>query len=202
MFGRPACAAAIISTCLSFAQTTLADPLHKIGGAGTYQHEDSGWLFPREVGAFSRVTPPYTIDGNNDAGARYELVVEGVRSAVAVDIYAADSAAAAAKLDGAKAAAQRGADPAAPLRVGSEAPFSVAPQHELTGIKVTFVADGPDAGSQTILYFVATQRWAVNIVAVVSTEAAQAVEAIDRFVRDQPWHTLGSDAPDLHGAAW
>ncbi len=200
MFGRIS-AAATICAYLWFTNSTLADPLHKVGSLGAYQHEDSGWLFPKETGAFVRVAPPYTIDGNNDAGARYELVVDGVRSAVAVDVYAADSGAVAAKLDGAKAAVQRGVDPAAPLRVASEEPFRIASDLELAGTKVTFLADGPGSHSQTVLYFMATQRWVVNIVAFVPTEAAQGVAAIDRFVREQPWHTLGSNSPDLHGAA-
>lgn len=192
--------AAAIATCLSLAQSATADPLHKVGSADAYQHEDSGWLFPRELGGFSRVVLPYTIDGNNDVGARYERVAEGVRSTVAVDIYAADSAAAAAKREGAKAAVQRGADPAAIVRVVSEEPFSIAAQRGLDGIKVTFAVDGPDGRSQALLYFVGTERWTVSIAAFLSAETAPAVEAIDRFVRDQPWHTLGSDPPDLHGA--
>lgn len=177
--------AALISWMLSPA--SLADPLHKFGDEGAWRHEDSGWLFPTQIGAFTRVTAPYTIDGNNDVGVQYEQVVNEARTAAVVEVYASDSAAADAKLETAKATAARTAGAAA--RLESDQPFRLDPRNELHGVKVTYTSDAGSNRSQTSLYFIATDRWIVKVLAQEAGENAG--QALDAFVHDLPWDTLG-----------
>lgn len=150
-----------------------ADPLHPFGNEGAWRHEYSGWQFTKQVGDFSRVMPPYTIDGNNDAGVTYENA-SGLT--VVVEIYLADSAATDATLDGAKASAGKSA------QVESEQPFRVG---EHRGVKVTYV-DLP-----TTLYFFKEQRWTVKV------SGNGPGKVLDAFVRALPWDSLG-DSTALH----
>ena len=78
-------AVAALAWCWSV-QASLADPLHKVGDEGAWRHADSGWLFPKQIGGFARVTAPYTIDGNNDVGANYEHVVNGLRTTAVIEV--------------------------------------------------------------------------------------------------------------------
>lgn len=163
---------------------SLADPLHKFGSDGAWRHEDSGWLFPKEIGAFTRVTAPYTIDGNNDVGVQYEQVANEARTSAVVEVYASDSAAADAKLETAKATAARTAGAAA--RLESEQAIRLDARDGLAGVKVTYTSDAESHRSQTSLYFIETDRWIVKILAT-----AQDGEALDAFVHALPWDTLG-----------
>lgn len=180
------CYALLAVSCLS--APSLADPLHKVGNEGAWCHVDSGWLFPKEVDGFARVTQPYNIDGNNDAGAEYRqpsgLLAE-------VEVYAADSAAAGATLDGAKATAAGKAGEAA--HVGSEKPFEIEGLKGAKAVKVTYVADGK-AAAQTNLYFLSTDRWRVKVLASTQGGGKDADRVLDEFVRALPWKTLGTDA--------
>lgn len=158
-----------------------ADPVHPFGNEGAWRHEYSGWQFTKQVGDFSRVMAPYTIDGNNDAGVKYE---NAAGLTAVVEVYLADSAATDAQLDGAKASAARLAGESAPIQ--SERPFQVG-AHK--GVKVTY------AGAPTTLYFFKEQRWTVKVSGSGSDENAGAV--LDAFVRALPWDSLG-DPTALH----
>ena len=171
---------------------TLADPLHKFGTAGAWVHVDSGWMFPTAVGDFTREVQPYNIDGNNDAGVEYRqasgLVAE-------VEVYAADSAAPGARLDGAKTIAARKAGEAA--SVESEKPFQVDGVKDASGVKVTYAPKGKAAGAQTNLYYFTTDRWRVKVLASTPKGGKDADLELDAFVQALPWSTLGTH-PGLH----
>lgn len=183
-------APALVAVALAYwasVPVSLADPLHKFGDQGTWRHEDSGWLFPNQIGAFTRVTAPYTIDGNNDVGAQYVRVVNERRAAAVVEVYASDSAAPDAKLETAKATAARTAGTAA--RLEPDQPFRLDARKELHGVKVTYTSDAGSSGSQTRLYYIESERWIVKILAQDAGENAG--QSLDAFVHDLPWDTLG-----------
>lgn len=170
--------------------STHADPLHAFGNEGAWVHVDSGWQYPKDVDGFARVGQPYNMDGNNDAGAEYrqasgQLLAE-------VEIYAADSAATAASLDGAKAAAAGKAGEAA--RAASEKPFAIESLQDASGVKVRYVVKGRSAGAQTNLYFFTTDRWRIKVVASAADGGKDGDRALDAFVRALPWRTLGTDS--------
>jgi hypothetical protein len=165
---------------------STADSLHPIGNAGAWRHEYSGWQFAKQVGGFSRVMAPYTIDGNNDAGVRYE---NGSGVSAVVEVYLSDSAAIDAKLDGAKATAAQKAGESA--RIQSEQPFRIKEHKALRGTKITYAADDV----RTSLYFFEANRWTVKVLGTGSGDDASKV--LDAFVRALPWETLG-DPTALH----
>jgi hypothetical protein len=171
---------------------SVADPLHKFGQDGAWVHVDSGWMFPREVGGFSRVTQPYNIDGNNDAGVEYRQA-SGLPAAV--EIYAADSAATSATLDGAKSNAANKAGESAHAQ--SEKPFEVKALKDASGVKITYAADGKSAGTHTNLYFLTTDQWRVKVLATTQDRDEDSDKALDAFVQALPWNTLGTN-PGLH----
>jgi hypothetical protein len=160
-----------------------ADPIHPFGNEGAWRHEYSGWQFARQVGEFARVMAPYTIDGNNDVGVRYQHA-SGLTAVV--EIYLADSAASDAKLDGAKASAAQKAGEAAPLQ--SERPFKIKGHKGVRGTKITY-------GAATRLYFFEANRWTVKVLSSGSSEDAG--KAMDAFVRALPRDSL-DDPTALH----
>jgi hypothetical protein len=184
---------AVAVACWAAVPMSLADPLHKFGDQGAWRHEDSGWLFPAQIGAFTRVTAPYTIDGNSDVGARYVRVVNERRAAAVVEVYASDSAAPDAKVETAKATAARTAGAAA--RLESDQAFQLDARNELHGVKVTYTSDAGSNRSQTSLYFIENERWIVKVLAQDAGENAG--QALDAFVHDLPWDTLGEPG-NLH----
>lgn len=187
LHGTAALVALVIASSLT-AQSGVADPLHKFGHEGAWVHVDSGWQFPKDVGDFARVAQPYNIDGNNDAGVEYRQA-----SALAVlEIFAADSAATDATLDGAKATAGRKAGEGA--RVDSEQPFSVAALTDARGVKITFATDAKATGAHTNLYYFTTDRWRVKVLASTQVGGKEGDRMLDGFVRALPWNTLGTDS--------
>jgi hypothetical protein len=178
---------AVAFACWAAVPVSLADPLHKFGDEGAWRHEDSGWLFPTQIGAFTRVTAPYTIDGNNDVGVQYAQVVNQTRATAVVEVYASDSAAPDAKVATAKASAARTAGAAA--RLESDQAFRLDARNELHGVKVTYTSDAGSSRSQTSLYFITSERWIVKVLAQDAGENAG--QALDAFVYDLPWDTLG-----------
>ncbi|MET0533031.1 MAG: hypothetical protein ABW171_02300 [Steroidobacter sp.] len=183
---------AVLVACLLTSLSSLADPLHPFGNDGAWRHEYSGWQFIKQVVGFTRVMAPYTIDGNNDVGVRYEhAATGGAPLSAIVEVYLADSAAHDAKLDGAKASAASTAGESAHLR--SEKSFEVG--DGIRGVKVTYAADARSSGAQTSLYFFEIRRWRVKVLG--STAAADAGKEFDTFVKALPWDTLG-DPTALH----
>lgn len=182
---------AVLVTCLLATLPSTADPLHQFGNEGAWRHEYSGWQFTRQVGDFTRVMAPYTIDGNNDVGVRYEHATGKSQLLAVVEVYLADSAAPDARLDGAKASAAQTAGGSAHLQ--SEQPFAV--NDSVRGVKVTYATDAKSEGVQTNLYFFTAERWTVKVLG--STTSADASKELDAFVKALPWSTLG-DPTALH----
>lgn len=189
-------AAAAFAWCLCV-HSSLADPLHQVGDERVWQHADSGWLFPGHIGSFVRVVAPYTIDGNNDVGARYEQVANGLRATAIVEVYAEDSAAVGAKFADAKAALELEVKSATNARLQSEGTFTVDEQRELAGAKVTYALDKDGRASQESLYFFDAAGWVVTIRTAAETTDVSMSQALDRFVREQRWEHLGA-ATGLH----
>lgn len=185
----------VLATCLFASLASMADPLHQFGNDGAWRHEYSGWQFAKQVGDFSRVKAPYTIDGNNDVGVMYEHASDKSRVNAVVEIFLADSAAPDAKLDGAKASAARKAGDAA--QVQTERPFRIASHESVRGTKITYAVDGKASGPQTNLYFFETNRWTVKVFGSTDAAGADAGKMLDAFVNALPWDSLG-DPTALH----
>jgi hypothetical protein len=190
----PALLALLIAATLTGA-ASMADPLHKYGNEGDWCHVDSGWVFPKEVGDFARVLQPYNIDGNNDAGAEYRRESGELKGTIEVDVYAADSAATDANIDGAKATAARRAGEGAKLE--SEAPFQIDAAKDLKGVKVKYASGTAAPGAQTNLYFFTTDRWHVKVLAHATQAGNESDVALDAFVQSLPWNSLGTN-PGIH----
>jgi hypothetical protein len=188
---------ALLTASWLFSPTSGADPVHKFGNEGSWIHMDSGWRFPLQVSNFKRVLQPYTIDGNNDAGVEYRQTSAPNASAV-VEVYAADSAAPDAQLDGAKATAAQKVG--AGVRVESEKPFQIDAQSSMRGVKVTYTTEATEPTGLTNLYFFATDRWHVKVLASAPSSGAATDEAVEALVRALPWDTLGTD-PDVPGVS-
>ncbi len=163
-----------------------ADPLHQFGNEGAWRHEYSGWQFAKQVGEFSRVRAPYTIDGNNDVGVTYQHA-SGL--SVVVEVYLADSTAPDSKLAGAKASASQKAGESA--HVESERAFRIKSQKDLRGTQIIYAADA----AKTRLYFFEANRWTVKVLSSGSSD--DETKALDAFVRALPWDSLG-DPSALH----
>src|SRR5690606_22446486 len=132
------------------------------------------WQFPKAVDGFSREMQPYNIDGNSDAGAEYRTASAQLQAAV--EIYAADSAAPGATLDGARAGAIAKAGDTKPME--SEQPFQIEDLKDGTsvkGVKLTYFVNGTAKATHTStgkltgpvmnLYFFTTDRWRVKVLA-------------------------------------
>lgn len=167
---------------LAACTSASADPLHAIG-AGAFQHHDSGWIFPSQVGGFTRVGAPQDVDGSSDAVAHYARGVAAERIVVVVDLYPPDTAAAHAKLADAKAAIEQ----ELPGTQWQDVSFHVATQRELVGIKTARTA----GELQTALWFIDTGAWIVRIRAAAPRAADQTWQLLDDFVREQRWDSLG-----------
>jgi hypothetical protein len=188
----PALLALLIASTL-IGKVSMADPLHKYGNDGAWCHVESGWMFPKDVGDFARVLQPYNIDGNNDAGAAYKQDSGQLQGAAEVDVYAADSAATDATIDGAKATAARKAGEGA--RVASEKAFQIDAVKGLNGVKIKYATDAK--GGHTNLYYFTTDRWRVKVLAQAKLAGDESDQALDAFVQALPWNTLGTN-PGIH----
>lgn len=192
-FGKVSALLALLIASTLTGTDSKADPLHKYGNEGAWCHVDSGWMFPQDVGNFARVLQPYSIDGNSDAGAEYRQ--ESLQGAIEVDVYAADSAAPDANIDGAKATAAHKAGEGA--KIGSEKPFKVSAVQGLNGVKIKYATDASTSGEQTNLYYFTTDRWRVKVLARAKPAGKESDKALDAFVQALPWNTLGTN-PGIH----
>lgn len=173
----------------------MADPLHKYGDDGAWCHVESGWMFPKDVGNFARVLQPYNIDGNSDAGAEYKQDSGQLQGTVEVDVYAADSAATDADIEGAKTTAARKAGEGA--KVESEQPFQIDAVKGLSGVKMKYAIGAKASGQQINLYYFTTDRWRVKVLAHAKPAGSESDQTIDAFVQALPWNTLGTN-PGIH----
>lgn len=194
-FGKTSALLALLIASTLTGAASVADPLHKYGNEGAWCHVDSGWMFPLNVGSFARVLQPYNIDGNNDAGAEYKQASEQMQGMVEVDVYAADSAATDASIDGAKATAARKAGEGA--KIESEQPFQIAAVKGLQGVRIKYATDAATPGGQTNLYYFTTDRWHVKVLARAKLAGNESNQALDAFVQALPWNTLGTN-PGIH----
>lgn len=176
--------------CFLADAASLADPLHEIGD-GAVQHEDSGWIFPKQIGEFIRVGVPQTIDGTSDVNAYYERAVNGLRTLATVDVYPPDSATPDAAFASSKAAIELklGSGGRKPLQ--SESVFKVGKERALAGRQVVYKVRAGSTDSQTNLYFIDTGRWIVKICATVERTESDTTQKLDHFARGQAWESLG-----------
>jgi hypothetical protein len=172
-------------------QMSFADPLHKANNEGGWQHADSGWLFPRQVNDFKRLAPPYTIDGNNDVGARYENVANGQRTTAVIEIYAVDSAAKETTLASSRTELERDVVDAV---AQPETPFAVEGGRVTAGVKIIRISAPGSAPSQATLYFFRSPSWIVRIRTAANTLDESVAKELDEFVRVQHWERLGTDS--------
>jgi hypothetical protein len=186
--------------CFLAHSASLADPLHEIGD-GAVQHEDSGWIFPKQIGEFIRVGVPQTIDGTSDVNAYYERVVNGSRTLATVDVYPPDSAAPDAAFASSKAAIQLKLGSGGRKPSQSESDFKVGKEHALAGRQVVYKVGADSAGSQTSLYFIDTGRWIVKIRATAERTETDTAQKLDDFARGQAWESLGLSDETCTGPA-
>jgi hypothetical protein len=180
---------------VAFTPGAFADPLHKYGSRGAWRHADSGWIFPKQMGAFTRAGEPYTIDGNNDVGAEFVAgEAGGTQRRALVSVYFPDSAAAGADLSSAKAALLKGHQ-----QGSAEQPFEIPRTPEVKGVRLTAAGDAVPGGSRSILYFFSAPSWIVTVVATVPAPDTGNDVFMDEFVRSLPWETLGVYDDNMHG---
>ena len=179
---------------VTLVQPALSDPLHKVGQAGAWQHEQSGWIFPEEVGEFERKLPPYEIDGTYDVGAEYERADNIERTRATVHVYAKDSGAAEASFIAAKHKPNIGAAESDGHTLAEE-PCAIEAAIEVRCRKVTYVSGTNTVQSQ--LYFVESNDWIVNVRTTTTGNPDRTAGLTDRFVSELNWNKLGT-VPDLH----
>ena len=189
--------AALFLLWLACIPVSLADPWHQFGNQDAYWHHGSGWIFPRHIGPFELVRSPYQIDGNDDVGAEYEMMVDGVRRTAEVAIYYPNSAAAGAKLDTAKAAIQSGANQGK-LALESERKLAIKLRPEIVGVQVIYSSQGDAGGIDRGLYFFQASNWIVTIRTTTEAVDTHARQAMNEFVQAQRWDTLGTDSGRYH----
>jgi hypothetical protein len=151
---------------------TYADPIHAVAD-GAYWHHDSHWVFPEKAGTFVRVGIPQDVAGSEDAAAHYAHVEDGVRHTASVNVYRANSMAAAEH------------ESAMAGQLSSEGAFLVSEANKLSGIRRIYSGNTADSGL-TGMYVVNAGEWRVAI-----RISGSSVETMDAFVRAQRWETLG-----------
>ena len=161
---RPRLAPAVAALLLLFmAQTSAADPLHRVAGTPDWRHEFSGWVFAQRIATFERLGEPWQIDGGDNVGARYASPGAGSSSLV-VEVLSGTA-----------------------LSIPNATAVSFAELPDLRGFK-SISTDGDRQSS--VQYLFESSDWSVRIVATV--EAGESTELLENAVRALPWKTLGS----------
>ena len=168
----------------------LADAWHQFGQQDAYWHHGSGWIFPGRIGEFELVRTPYQIDGNDDVGAQYEMVVNGMPRTAEVVIYYPNSAAIGARLDTARAAMQSSSANGKPISPKRQGKFAIERRLEIVGVRTIYSSQDVQRG----LYFFQTPNWVVTIRTQTQAADIDATKALNAFVQEQRWDTLGTDA--------
>lgn len=183
---------------LMCAPATFADAWHQFGKEDAFWHHGSGWIFPRQIGGFELVRSPYQIDGNDDVGAQYEMVVDGRLRTAEVVIYYPTSAARGAKLDTARTAMQSMPSQGKPVALKSEGKLVIKQRPEIAGVTTSYFSPS-DAGDRNLgLYFLQTSNWVVAIRTAAPASDSDATTALDQFIQQQRWDTLGTDSGRYH----
>lgn len=166
--------AAAIGLFLLGSGPVAADALHRVDLSGTWRHEFSGWLFPLHVAGLKRVDVPYSLDGSDDVGARYDSsATDGIVLKIEVN---------------AGATLEAVAEPA------NAASFPLEAVPAIVGVRA---ASPPDGHPAVVHYLFRKENWIVRIVGTTSALNHDALQALDAAVRTLPWSTLGS-AERLH----
>ena len=172
---------------------TLAD--------GAIRHTASGWTFPKAVGDFQRVGDPQGIAGTRDGVANYEFTADGNQYSATVYVYPPDSPAEDASLEGAKAALVYRLKAVPLAQSWSEGPFRAGKSPVLVGEKAFYkIGIGPES-YQTNLYYFDTGKWVVKFRISVQKSVKGTFQALDTFIRNQPWESLGLTAESCTGSA-
>jgi hypothetical protein len=176
------CRLAAALSCFVFFQVSLADTIHSIGN-DAYQHHQSGWIFPDQVGDFSLVGVPQDINGTVDVAAYYARVSNGVRTVASVSVYPPDSAA---------------PETTAASIKGNPIVVEVSKQPRLRAVRLTY-KDGKSA--RAAVYFIDTGAWIVKIRASVPVTDKETTPTLEKFVRSQRWDSLQLSSASCTGAA-
>lgn len=168
--------------CLVFASASLADTIHAIGN-GAYQHHQSGWIFPDQIGDFSLTGAAQDIDGTVDVAAYYARVSKGVRTVASVSVHPPDSA----------------APETAPASIkATPVAVEISKKPRLRAAKLTY-KDGKS--SRATVYFVDTGAWIVRIRASAPATDKETGPILEKFVRSQLWDSLQLTPASCTGAA-
>lgn len=167
-----------------------------------YAQDASGWTFPNSVGDFQRVGEAANVAGTAaDTVAQYERSANGSRTAATVYVYPRDSRAADASLEAAKTGIAKSLKSTGLAQLWSEGPFRVGKAPVLVGEKAFYkIGIGPSS-TLTNLYYFDTGRWIVKIRMTPQETEEDTLQTLDRFVRDQPWDSLGLTADTCTGVA-
>jgi hypothetical protein len=181
-------------------QTAYAQEFQNLA-EGAVRHSASGWTFPKAVGNFQRVGDPEGIAGTPDGVATYEWSDNGNQNTATVYVYPPDTRAEDASLEGAKAALVSRLKAVPLAQSWSEGPFRAGKTPVLVGEKAFYkIGIGPDS-SQTNLYYFDTGKWVVKIRLSAQKTMKGTFQALDTFVRDLPWDSLGLTAESCTGSA-
>jgi hypothetical protein len=163
----------------ALASVAYSDTLHDIGD-GAFQHHDSGWIFPRQIGEFARIGTPQDVDGTIDVVAYYVSEMPDGRTTAIVDVYPKDSAAAQARYDDAVAA----------LAIESHAPVTPLTQSEVRIDGALPLAAVKTFHAGSALYFIDTGRWVIKVRVRSERKSDASLAASEAFVRQQRWDSL------------
>jgi hypothetical protein len=135
------------------------------------------------------------MDGSGDVTSNYAMTSAGTNRVATMTLYYANSGAAGAKLDAAKAALQAGATTETCVAKLSEKSFSVGEnQKKIDGTRASFAPKQRDNCTQQSLYFFQTAHWVITVKTTASASDADAAKAMDAFVRGLRWDTLDTDS--------
>jgi len=181
-------------------QTAYAQDFQNLAD-GAVRHTASGWTFPKAVGNFQRDGDPVGIAGTHDGVANYKFAADEEQYSATVYVYPPDSPAVDASLEGAKAQIVAGLKSVPLAQSWSEGPLRVGKELVLVGEKAFYkIGIGPGS-SQTNLYYFDTGKWVVKVRLSAKKSVKGTFQALDTFVRDLPWDSLGLTAESCTGSA-
>jgi hypothetical protein len=147
---------------------------------GTYQHHDSGWIFPQQAVGFKRSGAPQDVDGSRNVIAYYAREDEGVRSTAVIDVYPKDFAV---PLTLAQAQAEIERELGASAKK-ARSQLQVSKQPARVATKASYLSPA----AATYLYFIDSGEWMVRIRIRSQVLGAR---VLDDFVLEQRWDSLG-----------
>jgi hypothetical protein len=176
----------------AIASIVHADTLHDIG-AGSFQHHDSGWIFPRQIGEFVRIGAPQDVDGTIDVVAYYAREAQDGRTTASIDVYPKNSAVSQASYDDSVTALATESHAAATSAL-AKSEIRIDGALPLTAIEV-------HSETQSALYFVDTGHWIIKVRVRNERTNVAALASIEAFVRQQRWDSLSLTQQTCTGPA-